>query len=215
MDSVTRDKEIIGNTVAHCGAAGIRLHDSFDILITGNTLFNNTRGIQSVKGINNVLYGRDIIVNNNIAVAKTSKQLAFHIYNYVSESPLLFGSSDYNIYTRPILDTLTIETQTSAAGGGTNTKYTLETWQTTGNDTHSTKSPTTITNVNQILFEYNSGLTNRTIQLNGTYKDLYGNYIDTVIIEPFKSIILINIYDKPILIKNGKAIIKNGKLISK
>lgn len=54
---------------------------------------------------------RNLTINDNIAVCKTASQLAFSIYNYINDNPLLYGNSDSNNYCRPISEGNTIRTK--------------------------------------------------------------------------------------------------------
>ena len=177
-----------GNTVAHCGLAGLRYHNAYGITARFNTLYDNPNNIYIIKSNATSTYSRNLKINNNISVCKTSTQLAFSIYNYINDNPLLYGSSDSNYYCRPISEGNTIKTKNV----NTTVNYNIESWQTeTGNDLHSHKSPQIISDVNDILFEYNATSSTKIIPLAHTYISVDSIfYSGNVTLTPYSSIIL-------------------------
>ena len=93
------------------------------------------------------------VQKGNICFSRISSQLTAL---YVSQDPTItafFNTLDSNYYARPIDDNSTIITAIS----GASTNRTLASWQTYVSpfDSHSNKSPMTITDVNDLVFEYN------------------------------------------------------------
>jgi parallel beta-helix repeat protein len=215
LDSVTANKVVYGNTVAYCGSGGMRTHDSYNITITGNTLFSNRYGFYVVKSINNVSYSRNIIFNNNISVSTTNStwtQYPYRIINYVNESPLLFGSSDYNYIMKPINDINTFDIEVNSVS---HNYYNLSTWQSySSNDLNSSDSPKTISSDTQIRFEYNTGTTNLIVPLERTYMKVDGSIVtNSITLSPYTSIILFESGIYKIINKSGKLVLKNGKIL--
>ena len=90
------------------------------------------------------------IMKNNIFFAKTSIQRAAYIYKLENVGPAFITDSNY--YARPIDDNLTIDTYYN----GVFAYKTLAQVKTaTGQEAHSKVSPKTITDVNDLRFEYN------------------------------------------------------------
>lgn len=178
-----------GNTVAHSGRGGIRYHNAWNVTARYNTLYDNPVNIMIVKSALGTSYSYNQNIKNNISVCKTSSQLAFWIYNYFDGNPLTFGTSDSNYFARPILDTNPIRTSKP----GNDTHYTLEQWKSaSGKDLHSHKSPQSISNENEILFEYNATQSNKTISFSGNYKGINGTiYTNSTVLLPYTSIVLL------------------------
>ena len=175
-----------GNTIAHCGLAGLRYHNAYSITARFNTMYDNPSNILIIKSNSTAAYSRNLIINNNICVSKTETQLAFNIYNYISDNPLLYGTSDSNYYYRPISEGQTIKTRNV----NTINSYTLSEWQAaSGQDLNSHVSPISAT---EYFFDYNATQTNKTVTLSGTWTKLDGTTVSgNITILPYKSIILI------------------------
>ncbi|MGV8964223.1 MAG: right-handed parallel beta-helix repeat-containing protein, partial [Candidatus Saccharimonadaceae bacterium] len=191
LDEPITGVEVTGNTVAHCGSSGLRYHNAYNIVARENTLYDNTYNIHIIKSNAFAAYSRNLTFKSNISVCKTLSQFAFRIYNYISDDPLLYGTSDSNYFCRPIADTYTTQTKVISAS----TSRTLEGWQAFSiQDMNSKKSPATIIDVQDILFEYNASLINKVVLLNATYlgvdSTLYNNSITLL---PYTSIVLIKI----------------------
>jgi hypothetical protein len=136
---------------------------------------------------------RDMNMQNNIFFAKEASQQVLHFVTTLGDDDVTqIGTVDNNYYTRPINEVGAFKTQINAWGGPT-TLRTLAGWQSySGLDTNSKKSPKTITNVNDIRFEYNPTSSSKTISLGGNYIDVKGaTYSGSVTLQPFTSVVLI------------------------
>ena len=100
-----------------------------------------------------------------------------------------FGTADNNYYARPIDDDDVFYTYQPSTGSKSRT---LAGWQSfTSQDLNSFKSPIAITNVNDILFEYNASKTNKVVTLTKPMIDVTGKkYQGSVTLLPYTSIIL-------------------------
>ncbi|MEO5990698.1 MAG: T9SS type A sorting domain-containing protein, partial [Ferruginibacter sp.] len=192
------------NSVSNSGYAGVFANAGNNVTITGNTIFNNLMsGIQinddgpiPVTGLN---IKNNIIVQKNLPVtdlygSKHFTQLALTLVtdkNNIST----WGIIDSNYYARPMDDSLIINIQPN---GGTNTPgsyfiKTLPGWANSSSfDANSKKSPKSITDVNDLRFEFNATIYSKTIFLDASYMDIKGElYNGNITLEPFSSAILL------------------------
>ena len=188
LDDYSNGIEIAGNSLS--GAEfGVFLHEAHDVVVQGNTTFNNDKGIR-IYGRPSPFYMNNITVQNNIVVAKTSGQLAIHFDPLELVKPT-FKSSN-NCYARPISDSKTIVgyIRTPSFSSISNT---VSEWQTySGQDANSTKSPQSVTSESDIRYEYNETNTAKTVTLSQPMMDMRGvKHSGSIILQPFKSVVLI------------------------
>jgi hypothetical protein len=128
-------------------------------------------------------------MKNNIAVAKTSSQLCL-VARSLENDFNLFGTFDDNYYSRPVDDNKTISTLVNT---WTNTYRTLSEWQAySRQDANSKKSPQSITNVNELQFEFNATKSPKTVSLSQPMIDVKGTkYSSSVTLQPFTSVVLL------------------------
>jgi hypothetical protein len=182
---------ISNNTVANCVNIGIKLHGANNIVVKNNTTFNN--GGQSwSKGGLELLSRPDYLVRNislhgNIFFAKTAEQFAFFgsPSPSVSHDMKLFGSADNNFYAKPIDPNSAIMIEA--------TSHSVQGWQAySGQDANSKGAPKSISNINDLRFEYNAATSPRTIPLDGNYIDVKNvSYNGSITLAPFTSAVLI------------------------
>ncbi|MGV8964224.1 MAG: PA14 domain-containing protein [Candidatus Saccharimonadaceae bacterium] len=188
LDEPSANIEITGNTVANCSLSGLHCNNTHDIIVQNNLFYNNN---YSVNMNHSNSYPNDptrnVSILNNIFFAKTPTQVTLRMWS-VSNDIAQFGTADNNYYCRPIDDNYLI-TKTDA----TTTSLNLAGWQTfTGKDKSSKKSPQSITNVNDLRFEYNATNSNKTISLPSPYIDAVGKlYTSSITLLPYTSTILI------------------------
>lgn len=138
LDQATENVTIRYNTVAHCGQDGIFFNESHDITATYNTLYNNATQMKFNQPESCCLI-RSTTVQNNIAVARTTSQLAAAFITYANDITS-FGTFNNNYYCRPLNDKLTITSDYNA--GSTFLEQDLSMWQAySGFDAASAKSP--------------------------------------------------------------------------
>jgi uncharacterized protein YjdB len=189
LDEPCSGVEITGNTVANCAVAGLNCNNTHDISVKNNLFYNNKYQINfqhSSSYPNDPT--RNVEMKNNVFFSKTADQYSSRMYS-VSNDVKLFGTADSNYYCRPIDDNNVIVT----TEGTTTTNRTLANWQSfTGQDLHSKKSPQTISNINDLLFEYNASTINKVIPLNAVYVGVDGTiYTSSITLLPYKSAVLI------------------------
>ncbi|HEY5463276.1 MAG TPA: right-handed parallel beta-helix repeat-containing protein, partial [Hanamia sp.] len=201
LDGGTQFVTVSGNTFSGCRGAGIFVQQSTNIIINGNTAYNNGFPGNWMAGAIMFQYTasapiRNITLKNNIFFAETLKQLALFYYTPSTNANdlLQFGTGDSNYYARPLDNNSIIFTQTGLG----NKYYNLNTWKSyIGQDTHSNGSPKSITSPDSLLFEYNASTSSTKISLNANYIDVTGkSYNGTITLAPYTS---------AVLIKNGPA----------
>ena len=96
-----------------------------------------------------------------------------------------FGSAKGNFYAKPI--------DSSSAIKVVNTDYDVSGWQNySGQDANSHGSPKSITDLNDLRFEYNATSSSKTINLDANYIDVKNNsYNGSVTLAPYTSVVLI------------------------
>ena len=182
---------IINNTVAHCSTIGIKIHGANNIIIRNNTTYDNG-GSSWAKGglefLSNASYPiRNIQVNDNIFFAKTPQQLAFFAYppNQITDDIKYFGTADNNYYAKPIDNNSAITVYFSNFNTSQWAAYSNQDWSSKG-------APKSISNVNELRFEYNATSSSKTIPLDANYIDVKNvSYNGSITLAPFTSAVLI------------------------
>jgi parallel beta-helix repeat protein len=187
LDDYAANITVRNNTIANCSFSGIKLHKARNNTIENNTSFNNYAGINFENDDNSsTIYNN--ILTGNIFFAKTSTQFALRIASAINDIPS-FGTADNNYYVRPINDNDVFSTDQPSTG----LLYrTLAGWQSfTKQDANSHKSPISITDNNNILFEYNASKTNKVVTLDQPMIDISGTkYVNNITLLPYTSTIL-------------------------
>ncbi len=188
---------ILNNSVANVAYAAIFLHQANNITVRGNTTYNNEIGL--LVDADNSSYTTNINCKQNIFVAKTTgksltlqNQLSiwFRTTHTTGNDIRNFGTVDSNYYARPFDDNLTIMGTVYTVADNS---YSVSSWRTySGFDLNSNKSPKTISDINDLRFEYNSTASSITIILDGSYIDVKNSvYNGSVTLAPYTSIVLI------------------------
>ena len=206
LDNNSSGVQVLNNSVANIGSAGIFLHDLHDVVVRGNTVYNSVIGL--LIGSDDSISIRNLAIDNNIFFARKAPDIQNSYGNMTTDfNQLVFkpvtihndiaswGTIDSNYYARPMDDNLVFNVQPT---GETSTPSlylmkTLAGWQSySGFDAHSHKSPKTITDVNDLRFEYNASNSSKTISLGGTYIDVKNtSYTGSVTLAPWSSVVLI------------------------
>ncbi len=189
LDSYTDNVAVDGNSVANCNV-GIKLFEAQGTVVKNNTIYNNAWQIylSSIEATTPVHPIRNLSLDNNIFFAKEASQLALRFHT-VENDLALFGTSDNNFWARPIDDDDVFLTHQPSTG----TLYrTLSSWQSfTGQDANSRKSPITISDINDIRFEFNASKLNKVITLTKPMIDIKGTkYQNSITLLPYTSAIL-------------------------
>jgi len=198
LDDQSEDVTVTGNTVANCNSGGLYLHNSHEITVRDNTLFNNGSGridygsqlLIVHDGISPDDPIRNISMSGNILFSKTATQLTMAFSTRDNDIPQ-FGSADNNYFARPLNDNQTIRTW-SGGWYGSAVNRSLSSWQSfTGQDQHSGISPISLSDESRIRFEYNPTESNQVVSLDGSYIDVKGaKYSGSLTLAPYTSVVL-------------------------
>lgn len=196
-DDNSSGMSILNNSIADVINAGIFLHQAKDIIVRGNTTYNCRVGL-FINADDNSKYTTGIEAKKNTFVAKTTgtmytpqDQYCLWLASYHSDLPS-FGVIDSNFYARPIDDNLTI---VGTLYGVNDAKYSLPMWRTfSGYDLHTSRSPTSISNVGQLFFAFNPNNYDSTLNLgSNTYVDVSNtSYTGNVVLPSYSSLALIS-----------------------
>jgi parallel beta-helix repeat protein len=199
LDDKTTNVDVLNNTIANVSENGIFVHNSHEINIQGNTIYNTGRA--SITMNSDVLEPNDPVRNvqlyNNIFVAKHASQLTNWMVS-TRDDFYAYGNFDNNAYCRPLNDNNYISTYITD-NRWISRFFSVNTWrQNLGKDGYSTKSPVTIpSNANPddyMRLEYNASTTPRSVSLDGNYIDAkYNRYSGTVSIPAYSSLMLFKI----------------------
>ena len=187
LDVSASNVYVRNNTVANCSNSGIKLNRSHDNTFENNTTFNNFSGIIFENWTESTTINNENLTGN-IFFAKASTQFSLRIESQLNDITG-FGTADNNYYARPIDDSKVFYTYQPSTGSRTNT---LAEWRSFMNqDADSHKSPISITNINDIRFEYNASKTNKVITLDQPMLDVKGTkYSNSITLLPYTSVVL-------------------------
>lgn len=194
LDSYSSGVLVKGNTVSGCGSAGGFFSNLDSTTIRDNTFYNNSTSNTGFNAQSEVQIQyiccqivRSNKFYNNIMVPKRPDKDALFVYS-VADDIAQFGTLDSNYYAKPLGGTA-ISTQMQS----TITDRTLSNWQSyVGQDAHSSTTPKTITDVNDLRFEYNATASPKTVTLDANYIDVRNvSYNGTITLQPYTSAVLI------------------------
>ncbi len=179
---------VTGNTTANCSYSGIYLHNAHDNTIENNLSYNNVNTqIFFAHDGNNAIKGNKMNKNKFIAKSSSANALEFKTSaNDISS----FGTADNNYYARPLSDNNVFRIKDPSNNYASKD---LAWWKTyTGQDANSKKSPISITNSNDLMFEYNSSKTDKVVALGKPMIDIEGTkYQSSITLSPYASTVLI------------------------
>jgi len=186
IDDYSQNISVTNNTFANC-PKGIYIHNSSNITVRANTVYNNTYG-----GIIPRYTGGHLLSSVNTTsnkVVEKSATVACYRYKSTALDILNTGKSDSNYFARPMADNTSLLTEAPGTSW-----YTLPQFQSlfSSRERNSKKSPKTITNSSDLRFEFNATTSNKTINIGGTYMDVTGkSYTSSITLSPYTSIVLI------------------------
>lgn len=194
LDDGAHGIEITGNFIVNT-ERGIYLHNSKNVKIDGNTTFDNHQmGLSVVRDVAD-LETNNIDIKNNIFFAKDiDEQTAWFLRINTTNSPNFTSNNNY--FAKPISDYKVILKYDGPLGADIKEYWSYPTLaqfsKATGHDKNSKIEPKSITNVNELRFEYNATKQSKTIQLDGRYIDVKNvTYNGSVTLAPFTSVVLI------------------------
>jgi len=177
------------NTVSKANL-GIYLHNAHDIKVQNNTIYNcGNASFAMGHDVNDPI--RNVTISQNIFVLTGSTRQGNCSYQTSESSQTNFGSSDNNYICKPV-GTDDNAWFTELRGSSFN-HYTLAEWRSvSGFDKNSQKSPLTVSNIQDLRFEYNPTASSKTINLETSYIDLTGKtYAGSITLEPYSSAVLL------------------------
>ena len=186
LDDNSQYWEVSDNSVANCVYYGLLFNNAKYNYIHDNTFYNN--GIQ--MNLHDILGGHCEFntITNNKFISKTASQCVAQFMFAVDYIPTN-ETLDYNYYARPIDSGKTFRVYYATLPG---VSQTFASWQAnSGQDAHSQQSPITITNVNDLQFEYNASKTIKVIALSQPMIDVKGTkYPSSITLQPYASAVL-------------------------
>jgi len=189
MDDFANGITVQDNSVSNCDV-GLFLHGVTNLTATGNTLFDNTYAQLQMVEESGELFSNLSITNNTLIGKDVSDDvLAVFLQTATMDASVTMNN---NYYTRPINENLTIAVEIRTPSYSYN-HYDLAGWQSLfSKDLNTVKSPKTITDVNDLRFEYNTTTSNKIIALDAKYIDVKGaTYNGTITLAPYSSAVLI------------------------
>jgi hypothetical protein len=164
------------------------LHGSQNVVIKNNTVYDCAIGVrfQELDGLGSPT--RNVTMDNNVIFATTLSQLCI-LARSTTKDFNQYGTFSNNYYAKPIENTNAFATLLNTWA---NTYHNLSGWKSyTSLDASSKMASQTITNVNDILFEYNSTASPKTVSLSQPMTDARGTkYSKSITLQPFSSAVL-------------------------
>lgn len=141
MDERSYNVDIIGNTIYRCGNNGIYIHNSSQIMVRNNTVYDNENQLCLLHDQNSPTYPiTNCTIDSNIFVSREAVQ-PVATFTTTDNGINIMGNFDYNYYCRPFDDNYTISTK-YVDGTTYRNVLSLEGWKMKyQNDKHSGKSP--------------------------------------------------------------------------
>lgn len=192
LDSYCRDASVRYNICANNRGTGIKIGSGRYNIIEDNLCFNNYEAQLYVLGS----WSYPTIIDNTILrnqfIAKEATQLTLKVGLSASDNISNYGTSNYNIYARPI-DDVSNSIYTTQTGGATNYRN-ISSWQTfSGEDANSRTSFTNVSSTNEILFYYNETNANKVVaSLTSPMVDVSGNTypVGNLTLAPWTGVVL-------------------------
>ncbi len=201
IDDLGNNISITNNTVANARTSGIYLHNSNNLFVRNNKIYNcgalGTEIMWANGGIsmdaNTSLTGN--VYNNRLTnnIVFSTNQYQYNL-NYYAENGSNgevgnFGVIDSNYYVKINSNATAITSQQNGINGVMN----LASWQSaSGQDSHSQNSAKAITVLDSALFVYNPNNYDSTVTLPYKYQDVKGyNYDGSITLAPYSSAVLI------------------------
>jgi parallel beta-helix repeat protein len=190
LDDCSQFAEVRDNTIAGCSGSGIFLHGTHDILVAGNTCFNNGR--QYWISYSNCGRTFDNRTFRNIFFSLDPGQLLAQ-YETHDTSLTGYGLFDHNLYVKPYGGAASIVVSWRQGAGRITDSLPVRVWTARfGKDAHSSDVRRAWPAGRVPRLEYNATAKPRRIPLDGPYKDPRGSVHRGALVLPrYSSLILI------------------------
>ncbi|WP_171037837.1 right-handed parallel beta-helix repeat-containing protein [Dyadobacter luticola] len=192
LDDRSRGTIIDQNTVANGNWGGIFLHNTGDVQVTSNLVYNFAQQLLFV--VESADINRNFIITGNRFIARTASQKTAQINLAVKDDIKKMGVFDNNIYARPIDDNQTF-TVFKGYEGGMETNLSLDEWKAGfAMDANSVKSKVKTDQDSNIRFEYNYSDQESTVPISSLYSDVaVKRYSSNVKIPAYSGVVLVSI----------------------
>lgn len=163
LDDNVTDVEVSGNTVAHITSKGIYLHNTNNVRVLNNTIYDS----DNLIFLRNDLMGNPLAnttIENNKLLAKDASQNFVYVYTLFDDVADL-ATFNYNEYSAPFSDDFRFKVRYNAnSSNEANKFFDLKGWQRTYNNDWSSRSGTQLNDLYQI-----SGKVGSNRYSNGTF----------------------------------------------
>ncbi len=189
LDNKVDSCEVYNNTVYNCSLFGMQMNNNTYVNVHDNTFFNSSTQIR-INNFSESDYPVGNVVSGNLFIAKSALQMAMNLYSY-NNALHDFAIFDNNCYARPIDQSNVISAIEPSIGPYPAYLFTLEKWQEfSGQDKHSYKPYRTVSQSDELYFEYNATKEVKTIPLPEPMVDMRGTrYPDRLTLQPFTSVV--------------------------
>lgn len=187
LDENTMQTEVSNNTVAHC-TTGIFVHDSHEIAVKGNTLFDNAAQLAVRRSVTKAAV-RNNEISGNTAVSAKSNQNVLLLSSAVSGDVSNFANLHDNYYAQPASGASFFKTVVRQNNNNVQEKGALSDFQTRyGKESNSV----VVSHAAVIRLEYNASKNVKVVALDRVYKDPAGRtFQGQLSLQPYCSEVLI------------------------
>lgn len=192
-DDNSNHVRFIGNTGVNSGYSGIFTHNANNNIIQNNVFYNNydNQMYYQDDGVGGYIFSNDVQGNNLFSLDGSKYML--YLASADNNFSTFFSVCNNNYYCSPFGESKLSYTNWFSHP---TTFYDFTGWQNTYHqDLSTSKTPVSVTDVNNVFFQYNATNTPVKVILDGTYIELDHTPHNTgsIIIQPFSSVILIKI----------------------
>jgi len=190
-DDGSTNISITNNTSAYA-LRGILLHNSSDIIISGNTTYSNKYDQITYVDHSAAVEFENIETRNNILLCDDGDFRTMYFLEIQDEANNGEFIFEKNYHLKPFTDRNSDIIQSHYGFGN----FSYVEWLNSGNEINPISTPILFSESNVpkedfILFEYNDTKTPKVVPLDGTYRDIDNNIvISDITLEPFTSVIL-------------------------
>ena len=201
LDDGSINDTVFSNTIYNCNRVGIYLHNSVSCVINNNLCFNNPFWqIYTVDDQGPGTLQKNSIINNQFISGLNNWQTASYYWSGSAATTTILSN---NCYSRP-----SANNGEEITTNNNSQNLTINQWQTlSGQDKGSYKSFESTKSDSDIEFIYNNSKIAKIFTLSQPMLDVKGNlYVDSIVLQPFTSLVLMKDYNPPKYSKVSKSI---------